>query len=75
MKKFWIIDGSSEEFETKELAVTAAKKLSVAYSKRPYAITNYPYLINTIDSSDVYVYEAVALAREPEPDVLVEEIT
>lgn len=73
MKKFWIIDGSTEEFETKESAIAAAKRRAAVLSKsHPYI----PYNIIYGGTEDVvYVYEAVALAREPEPDVLVEEIT
>jgi hypothetical protein len=65
MKKFWIIDGSGEEYETKELAIEAAKRRSASFSKNPLFIS--------ID--DCYVYEAIAVARTPTPDIQVEEIT
>jgi hypothetical protein len=74
MKKFWIIDGYCEDFETKELAIEAAKKRAAMYAKRPYSITNYPFF-DTVDDDVCYVYEAVAIARAPTPDIQVEEIT
>lgn len=74
MKKFWIIDGSGEEYETKELAIESAKKRAAMYAKRPYSITMYPFF-DTVDDDVCYVYEAVAIARTPTPNIEVEEIT
>lgn len=74
MKKFWIIDGSGEEYATKEDAVASAKKRAAMYAKRPYQITTYPFF-ETVEDDVCYVYEAVAIARTPVPNIEVEEIT
>ena len=74
MKKFWIIDGSSEEYETKELAIASAKKRAAALSKGSVSYSRYPFL-DFVDDDTVYIYEAVAIARTPTPNIEVEEIS
>jgi hypothetical protein len=75
MKKFWIIDGSGEEYETKEKAMDAAKRRAAYLSKMPSPFNVLYSDLNGGNVEDVYVYEAVAIARTPTPNIEVEEIT
>lgn len=67
MKKFWIIDGSGEEYETKELAIEAAKRQAALISKTQ----SLPYVFygNHPCDESIYVYEAIAIARIPTPNI------
>jgi hypothetical protein len=73
MKKFWIIDGSCEEYATKDEAVAAAKRRAAFLAKNPPQ--SYPFCLQNVDDDTVYVYEAVAIARTPTPNIEVEEIS
>lgn len=75
MDQFYVIDGSDEEFDTLDEATLAAKRkaaFNLRSLKQRIVYDNGRYVYEDVGPEDVYIYQAVSVAREPTPDVLVE---
>lgn len=75
MDQFYVIDGSDEEFDTLDEATLAAKRKAAFNQRSPkqrVVYDNGRYVYEDVGPEDVYIYQAVSVAREPTPDVLVE---
>lgn len=75
MKKNFTFTGSGETFDTRELAVEAAKKSMEGRYTRTRSIDEFGYrTTRTLSTDDIIIYEGVACVKFPIPNYEVVEL-